>query len=67
MVTLTVTISEERWIQLKEKANRYQVTPEDLLRASLEELLSRPDEAFQEAVEYVLAKNAELYWRLMKD
>ncbi|MDQ7029183.1 MAG: hypothetical protein Q9O62_05080 [Ardenticatenia bacterium] len=38
--------------------------PEELLRVSLEELLSRPDEAFQEAMAYVLTKNAELYRRL---
>ena len=66
MATLTVTLSEERWLQLKEKARRYHVSPEDLLRASLEELLTRPDEAFQQAVEYVLAKNADLYRRLAK-
>ena len=66
MATLTVTLSEERWLQLKEKARRYHVSPEDLLRASLEELLTRLDEAFQQAVEYVLAKNVDLYRRLAK-
>ncbi|MCD6518396.1 MAG: DNA-binding protein [Anaerolineae bacterium] len=64
MATLRVTLSEEKWARLKEKAARYRVAPEELLRVSLEELLSRPDEAFQEAVKYVLAKNAELYRRL---
>lgn len=37
---------------------------EELVRVSIEELLSRPDEAFERAVEYVLEKNAELYQRL---
>jgi len=66
MVTLTVTLSEEKWVQLKEKAKYYRVTPEELLRVSLEELLARPDEAFQEAMAYVLTKNAELYRRLAR-
>ena len=64
MATLTVTLPEEKWKQLKEKAEYYGVAPEELLRASLEELLSRPDEAFQQAMAYVLTKNAELYRRL---
>ncbi len=66
MATLTITLLEERWLQLREKAKRYQVTPEELLRASLEELLTRPDENFQRTVNEVLLKNAELYRRLAK-
>ncbi|MDY0040940.1 MAG: hypothetical protein RBS57_11575 [Desulforhabdus sp.] len=38
-------------------------TPEELVRASVEDLLGRPKE-FQEAVDYVLKKNEELYRRL---
>lgn len=49
---------------MREKAERFRVAPEDLIRVSLEELLTRPDEAFQSAAEYVLTKNAELYRRL---
>jgi len=64
MATVTVTLPEEQLAQLKEKAKRYQVTPEELLRVSLEELLTRPDEDFQQAMEHVLTKNAELYRRL---
>ncbi|NOZ57857.1 MAG: DNA-binding protein [Calditrichaeota bacterium] len=66
MATLRVTLSEEKWIQLKEKADRYHVTPEELFRVTLEELLTLPDEAFRQAVDYVLTKNAELYRRLAK-
>ncbi len=66
MVTLTITLSEERWAQVKEKAECYGVPPEELLRVSLEELLARPDDIFQQAVEYVLTKNRELYERLAK-
>ena len=64
MATLAITLSEEKLAQLKEKADRYQMTPEELLQVSLEELLTRPDEDFQRAMSCVLAKNAELYRRL---
>jgi hypothetical protein len=39
------------------------ITPEELVRASVEDLLGRPEE-FQKAVDYVLKKNEELYQRL---
>lgn len=64
MATVTITLSEEKLAQLKEKAKRYEVAPEELLRVSLEELLTRPAEDFQQAMEHVLTKNAELYRRL---
>lgn len=64
MTTLAITLPEERLLKLKEIAARFGITPEELARVSLEELLSRPDEAFQQAVDYVLKKNAELYRRL---
>ena len=64
MATLTITLSEEALAKLKEKAEHFRVTPEELLRASLEELLTRPDEDFERAVNYVTRKNTELYRRL---
>ncbi len=64
MTTITVAIPDDRLTRLREIAARLRVTPEDLVRVSIEELLSRPEETFQEAVDYVLKKNAELYRRL---
>jgi hypothetical protein len=64
MTTITITLPEDRLLKLKERATRLSVSPEELVRVSIEELLSRPDEAFQRAVNYVLEKNAELYRRL---
>jgi antitoxin FitA len=64
MTTLTISLSEDRLQQLKERAAQLRVAPEDLVRASIEELLSRPQEEFQHALTYVLNKNAELYRRL---
>jgi hypothetical protein len=51
--------------QLQELAIHFGVQPEDLVRISVEELLTRPDDAFQHAVRYVLEKNADLYRRLV--
>lgn len=64
MTTITITIPDDRARKLQELAARFQVRPEDLLRVSLEEILSRPDEAFRQAARYVLDKNADLYRRL---
>jgi hypothetical protein len=37
---------------------------EELVRTSIEELITRPDTAFEQMADYVLKKNAELYERL---
>jgi hypothetical protein len=64
MNTLTITLSNDSMMKLKEKATHFSVLPEELVRLSVEELLTQPDETFQFAMEYVLKKNAELYRRL---
>jgi predicted transcriptional regulator len=64
MSAITVTLPDERLVKLKEIAANLGVTPEELVRLSVEELLTRPDQAFQQAVERVLEKNKELYGRL---
>ncbi|MBI2209275.1 MAG: DNA-binding protein [Deltaproteobacteria bacterium] len=64
MSAITIDLSEDRLAKLREIASRYDVAPEDLARVSIEELLTRPEEAFQRAADYILHKNAELYRRL---
>ena len=64
MTTLTITLSDERVKKLQEIADRFHVAPEELVRASLEELLTRPLDDFQQALERILNKNADLYRRL---
>ncbi len=64
MDTITVPLPDERLQKLKERATRLRVSPEELVRVSIEELLTRPDPAFEDAVTYILKKNAELYRRL---
>ncbi len=64
MSTLTIALSEERLHKLEEIARRFQIAPEDLVRVSIEELLSLPEQDFRRALDLVLSKNAELYQRL---
>lgn len=64
MNEITVTVPDTQIIQLKEKADRLGITLTDLVLLSLEEILSRPDEDFLKAADYVIHKNAELYRRL---
>lgn len=64
MTSITITLPDDRLLKLQAFAARLNVSPEELVRVSIEELLSRPDEAFERAVEYVLEKNTELYRRL---
>ena len=64
MTTLTISLSEDCLQQLQERAAQLHVAPEELVRASIEELLTRPEEEFQRALTYVLNKNTELYRQL---
>jgi antitoxin FitA len=64
MNAITVTLSDDRLAQLQELATRFQVSPEELVRVGVEELLAQPDDVFQRVVAAVLKKNAELYRRL---
>jgi predicted transcriptional regulator len=64
MTTITINLSDEQLSRLQELGSRLGVSPEDLVRVSVEELLARPDAAFDQATEHVLQKNGELYRRL---
>lgn len=66
MTVLAIPMTEERLEQLKHLAARQETTPEELARSKLEEWLSQPIDAFQQAATHVLQKNAELYRRLAK-
>jgi predicted transcriptional regulator len=65
MATITVPVSDERLLRLRELAEEAKVTPEELVREILEEWLKRPNEDFARTAGYVLEKNAELYRRLV--
>jgi predicted transcriptional regulator len=64
MTSLTIDLSEELLGKLQIMAEKYNIEPEELLVATVEELVSTPDKSFQTSMEYVLQKNHELYLRL---
>lgn len=64
MVTFTVTLSEERLQRLQNLAGQLNIPMEELLRVSFEELIARPQEDFQKALEYILGTYKDLYKRL---
>jgi len=64
MVTVTVTLSEDRFQKLQDLAKQFNIPIEQLLRVSFEELVARPQEDFQKALAYVLETYKDLYKRL---
>ena len=64
MASITISLPEELLRRLEQTTQRLEIAPEELVRASIEDLLAQPDVEFNRAVEYVLKKNAELYRRL---
>jgi hypothetical protein len=64
MKTLELNLPDPTATKLEEAAERLSLSPEELLILSLEEKLAQLDAQFQNASEYVLNKNAELYKRL---
>jgi predicted transcriptional regulator len=61
MTTITIALPDERVHKITELADEASVAPEELLRASVEEWLARPQEDFAPVAAYLLQKNAELY------
>lgn len=64
MSQITVSLPEDRLRKLEEIAARLNVSAEELVRVSIEELLAKPEDEFQTILDYVLKKNSELYRRL---
>jgi len=50
--------------KLRAEAERLGLSPEDLAKAALTDLLATPDAEFQAVAKRVVAKNQELYRRL---
>jgi len=63
MPTLTIAIKEDQLQRLQQTASYLGVAVEEVVDRSIEEYLAR-HQCFQEAADYVLRKNAELYRRL---
>jgi len=61
---LTFELPAAQAEKLREEAQRLGLSPEDLARAALADLLGTPDAEFRAAAERTLQKNEELYRRL---
>jgi hypothetical protein len=64
MSDIIITVPEDRLTRLKKKSSNLGINLEDLILLSIEEMLSRPDEDFRQAMNYILQKNKDLYHRL---
>ena len=64
MTTITIELPSERLQKLQEMALKFGVSTEELVRVSVEDMLTQPEEQFRKAAQYVLKKNSELYKRL---
>ena len=64
MASITVDIPDEQFQRLQQLAQEIHLSPEDLLRANIEDWLTCPNKEFAQAASYVLKKNAALYRRL---
>jgi hypothetical protein len=64
METITINLTADGLEHLRRLADQLQVSPEELARATVEDMLSQPDDSFLASAERVLKANAELYRRL---
>jgi len=64
MASITIELPDSQFQKLQELAKVYGIPAEVLLCATIEDWLSDPKSDFNQAAEYVLNKNAELYRRL---
>ncbi len=51
MSTLTINIPEDRWARLKEISDQFGISPEELVRISVDDLLARPQEDCKQAID----------------
>jgi len=61
---LTIDLSPAQADRLRQAAQRLGLTPDDLARAAIADLLATPDPEFTAAADRVIKKNEELYRRL---
>lgn len=61
---VTIDLSPAQGERLRQAAERLGLTPEDLARAAVADLLATRDDDFEAAAKRVLQKNQELYRRL---
>jgi len=64
VVAITINLSDSQFQKLQDLARVHDIATEVLLKASLDDWLNLQKDDFDNAVDHVLLKNAELYKRL---
>ena len=64
MKSFTINLREEKVIELTKKANQLGISTQELIDATFDDLLSKPDKEFEESLDYILNKNKNLYKKL---
>ena len=64
MTTITIQLEDAKAASLRKIAQKFGLSPDQFVAASIEDLLSQPEPEFEAAVRKVLTKNRELYQRL---
>ena len=64
MKTISISLDDKKIDQLNKKAIEYGIATQQLIDATFDDLLSKPDNDFQNAMNYILKKNKELYRNL---
>jgi antitoxin FitA len=64
VASITITISDQQFQRVQQRAYELGLSPEEWVRISMDDWLSHPKSDFSQASSYVLEKNSELYQRL---
>lgn len=64
MTTITVELDDSKAALLREKANKYGLQLDQFVTASIEDIVTQPEQEFEKAAQRVLSKNKDLYKRL---
>lgn len=60
----SIDIDGQQWQRIEQLARELRVDPAELARAAINDLITRPPNDFERAIQHVLEKNRELYRRL---
>ena len=64
MTTITIQLDDAKAALLQEKAEQHGLSLEQLVRATIEDMLAQPETDVEATMQRVLSKNEELYRRL---
>jgi antitoxin component of RelBE/YafQ-DinJ toxin-antitoxin module len=64
MKSVSINIDDKKLDDLQKKADQLGLSIQQLLDATVDDLLSKPDEELENAMRYILKKNSQLYKRL---